>query len=76
VSDLYATLTPGYTMINCHGSLRERLITASNEPALEAAPPTGTVSEMYICGNGFAIIYPDKNSQTPICVAYVEANKL
>lgn len=56
--------------------LRERLITASNEPALEGAPPTGTVSAMYICGNGFALIYPDKNAQTPICVAYTPANKL
>ncbi len=56
--------------------LRERLITAYNEPVSQPAQPTGTVLAMYICDGGFALSYPDKNAQTPICVAYTPARKM
>jgi hypothetical protein len=56
--------------------LLERLIAAYNEPAAEAVQPTGTVLATYICDSGFALIYPNKNAQTPICVAYTPAHKI
>ncbi len=56
--------------------LTKELITAYNEPASEAVRQTGTVLATYICDNGFALIYPDKNAQIPICVSYTPAHKI